>query len=169
MNIKTIITSLAMLLIAAGFAHSCSTPTRELTMEVSTPQTVVVGKNAVVHVILRNLPEEGGVINMTWYGFGVQGKPLEATVELPLSPGATGDPIRLQLVWESSNASILGAQMEPPTLSSPDGAELRPGARDISLDFYFEALSAGTTELSLTLTRANGSVVRQTVIVTVAR
>ena len=169
MSIRRVTASLGMLLIVAGLTHGCGTTARELIMEVPTPQTAIVGRNEVVRVIFRNLPEEGSVIDMTWYGFGVQGEPMEATVELPPSPGASGDRMRLQLVWESSNASILGGQVEPPTLSSPNDAKLRPGARDVSLEFYFETLSTGTTELSLTLTTSNGSVVRQNVVVTVAR
>jgi hypothetical protein len=136
-------------------------------MEVPTPQTALVGRNVAVRVIFRNLPEEGSDIDMTWYGFGVEDVPVVVTVGLPSSPGASGDRKKLSLLWESSNADILGGQVEPPSIFSTNDEELRPGFRDASLEFYFETLSAGTTELSLTLTRPDGSLIERVVEVTV--
>jgi hypothetical protein len=168
MLIRLVTASLGILLMAA-LTHGCrltDTTPRELIMEVPSPQTVLVGRNAVVRVTFRNVPEEGCVIDMTWYGFGGHGEPVQATVEL-FPSGASGDPARLQLVWESSNTVILGGQMEPPTVSISEGTELRRGTRDMGLALYFETLSAGTTDLTLTLTRTDGSIVRQTVVVNV--
>ena len=167
MRITGITILFGILLILVALTQGCNAPDKALSMEVPTPKTVLVGKNAAVQVVFRNLPDEGCTIDNTWFDFGVQGEPMEAAVELPPSPGASGDRIRLQLEWKSSNVGILGGQMEPPFVSSPDGIELRPGARDVSLEFYFETLLAGTTELSLTLKRTNGSVVNQRVYVTV--
>lgn len=161
MSIRQVIALLGGLLIVAGLTISCGAPPQELTMEVPTPQTVIVGKNVLVQVIFRNLPEEGSDFDMTWYGFGEQ---PQVTIRL-LPP--SGDRVRLQLRCESSNASILGGLAEPPMIFSPNGAELRPRAKEVSLGFSFETLSAGTTELLLTLTRPDGNAVSKRIDVTV--
>ncbi|MBI4284305.1 MAG: hypothetical protein HY670_00170 [Chloroflexi bacterium] len=134
-------------------------------MEVPEPRTVTVGENAVVQVILRNVPEEGSVIDITWYGFGRQ---TGMTTGLPPSPGASGEPVKLQLRLESSDASILGGLAKSPAPFAPNGGNLRLGDKDVGFRFYFQTLSAGKTDLSLTLTRPNASTVSRKVDVTVA-
>ena len=151
----------------------CAAPVPELQMEVSSPWTARVGENAIVRVLLENLPKEGSFIDMAWYGFGAErppaeGLPVDATFELPSLAGASGDKKRFHLLWESSNGNILGGQMESPGIYSPDGAGSPQDALNSGLEFYFEALAAGTTEITLTMTRADESVIERTVTVVVA-
>jgi len=160
-------TLLVALLIVVGLFSGCGTPTPQLEMEVSTLGTARVGEYAVVRVIFRNLPLEGGDIDMAWYGFGIEDGPIDWTIGLPSLPGACGDPKKMSLLWESSNAGILEGPMEPPDTNLLDDADLPPDTRNLRFEFFFKALSAGTTDLKLTLTRPDGSVIERAVEVTV--
>jgi hypothetical protein len=145
---------LTLVVLTAG----CAAPVPNVDMEVSAPGTARVGENARVRVLFENLPREGCEIEMEFHGFGPDGPPLEIVLEMPPLDGASGDRKKLGLLWENSNGSILGALADMPHIPSGPGSPF---------EFPFEALSAGTTEIALTMTGADGNMIERTVTVVV--
>lgn len=165
MKIERLVTALfAALLITGGLFASCSSPVPKLQMEVSSPETARVGGYAAVWVLFENYPREGYDIEMELFGFGADGPPIEIMLEMPVLTGASGDRKKLLLRWENSNGDILGASPEPRLLPQPESPQ---EALNNGFGFAWEALAAGTTEMTLILTEADGNVIRRTVTVVV--
>jgi len=144
---------LLVLVLMAG----CTTPVPKLQMEVSSPETAHVGGHSTIWVLFENRPQEGFDIEVEMFGFGADGPPIEIMLEMPALAGASGDRKKVQLLWENSNGHILGVSPEPMIPPQPNDG----------FGFSWEAMAAGTTEMTLTLTEADGNVIRRTVTVVV--
>jgi hypothetical protein len=152
-----LVLSIAVLVLVVS---GCATPVPPPQMKVSAPETAHVGERVIVLVLFENRPQGFLNVDVEFSGFG----PCEPKIPpafksrwgIVLHAGDRGDREMLDLSWNNSNCRILEA---PPELLMPPDYD--------GFGYSWEALAAGTTEMTLALTESDGNVIERTLTLTV--